>query len=113
MAVRLGRLLLADDVLDAFEDAVSLDRFARCRRRMTNLFSSRIRSCNSWRAMRRCQQVKGIATASARLATGDIASALSEYDLQHAREAYPRRRKALCGVGGIQHRTRSTETFAS
>src|SRR6185503_9184217 len=84
--LRLGRLNLTAEVLDAFEDAVSsIDRALQAPNDKLAQEQSQI-----------VQQLARYATAASKrgIATGlraalptDIASSLSEYDLQHAREA--------------------------
>jgi two-component system chemotaxis sensor kinase CheA len=84
---RLGRLNLADEVLDAFEDAVSsIDRGLRA----PNDKSLHEQNQIVQRLARFAEAGKrhGSIASGLRLALPpDIAASLSEYDLQHAREA--------------------------
>ena len=84
---RLGRIELADDILDAFETAVNAieqtlhdpaDESAESRQRIV----ARLAACAE---LSRAQSV--IAGGLRAALPSDIAGSLSEYDLQHAREA--------------------------
>ena len=84
--MRLGRLLLADDVLDVFEAAVSsIDRALQAPheksvQQQNEIVQQLARYATSTRS-------QGIATGLRAALPPDVASSLSEYDLQHAREA--------------------------
>src|ERR1043166_7683978 len=86
-SMRLGRLDLTDDVLDTFEAAISaIDRALQAPTEALVAEQSQI--------VQRLAAHAGTAKSSGHIASGlraalpdDIAGSLSEYDLQHAREA--------------------------
>jgi two-component system chemotaxis sensor kinase CheA len=85
--LRLGRLELTDDILDAFEDAVScIDRVLRAPNEKILADQNQIVQ----RLARHVETSKRPGNIDGRLRAAlptDIATALSEYDLHHAREA--------------------------
>jgi two-component system, chemotaxis family, sensor kinase CheA len=84
--LRLGRLNLTDEVLDAFEDAVSsIDRALQTPNDALVQEQNQIVEELARYAFSASNQ--GIATSLRTALPPDIASSLSEYDLQHAREA--------------------------
>ena len=84
--MRLGRLNLTDDVLDVFEDAVSaIDRALQAPNEKLVQHQNQVAQQLAQYATSTKKQ--GIATGLRAALPADIASALSEYDLQHAREA--------------------------
>jgi two-component system chemotaxis sensor kinase CheA len=84
--MRLGRLNLSDEVLDAFEDAVSsIDRAMQAPGEKLVQEQNQIVQRLAGYATPRQRQ--GIASGLRAALPPDIAAALSEYDLQHAHEA--------------------------
>lgn len=85
-ALRLGRLNLNDEVLDAFEDAVSsIDRALQSPN--DALVQEQHQIVQELARYATSASRQGIATGLRAALPADIASSLSEYDLQHAREA--------------------------
>src|SRR5436190_15648707 len=84
--MRLGRLNLTDDVLNVFEDAVSaIDRALQAPNE--KLVQQQQQVTQQLEQYATSTRMQGIATGLRAALPADIASALSEYDLQHAREA--------------------------
>ena len=84
--MRLGRLNLTDDVLDAFEDAVSsIDRAMQAP--SDNIIQEQNQIVQRLARYTRPNQRRGIASGLRAALPPDIAASLSEYDLQHAHEA--------------------------
>jgi two-component system chemotaxis sensor kinase CheA len=84
--IRLGRLNLTDDLLDAFEDAVSsIDRALQAPN--DKLVQEQNQIVQQLARFAKATSKPGIATGLRANLPTDIASSLSEYDLQHAREA--------------------------
>lgn len=84
--IRLGRLNLTDDLLDAFEDAVSsIDRALQAPN--DKLVQEQNQIVQQLARFAKATSKPGIATGLRATLPTDIASSLSEYDLQHAREA--------------------------
>jgi two-component system chemotaxis sensor kinase CheA len=84
--LRLGRLNLTDDVLDAFEDAVSsIDRALQAPN--DKLIQEQNQIVQQLAHYATAANKPGIASSLRAALPADIASSLSEYDLQHAREA--------------------------
>jgi two-component system, chemotaxis family, sensor kinase CheA len=84
--LRLGRLNLTDEVLDAFEDAVSsIDRALQTPN--DTLVQEHHQIVQELARHATSASNQGIATGLRTALPADIASSLSEYDLQHAREA--------------------------
>src|ERR1041385_2739676 len=84
--MRLGRLRLTDEVLDVFENAVSaIDRALQAPH--DKLIQQQNQIVQQLARYATSTRTQGIATGLRAALPADIASSLSEYDLQHAREA--------------------------
>jgi two-component system chemotaxis sensor kinase CheA len=84
--LRLGRLKLTDDVLDVFEDAISaIDRVLQAP--SDKLIQEQDKIVQRLARYATSTRKPGIASGLRAALPTDIASSLSEYDLQHAREA--------------------------